>query len=200
MALTVNRVCAAFLRWAKPYYQPSDTSKPSSELHEYKFSIRPLCSLYGTRLVKEFGPLALKALQQEMTKLPITPKVNVKGPDSKPVIDPATGKRKKEIQIVRVCWHAVLLISECSASSASFAGPSASSSSPRPSVNHQRSRGSSAAAVRLVRRKRYGRSLSPCSRTPCRTCLPQWPRWSSCDWPRLCDRARAALCAASTWT
>lgn len=41
---------------------------PTSELADYRLSLRPLKDLYGHTLAKDFGPLALKAVRANMVK------------------------------------------------------------------------------------------------------------------------------------
>src|SRR5207247_5755949 len=63
--LTLNEVMVAF--WAHPehhYRHPDGT--PTSELNEYRRSLRPVKELYGHTPAAEFGPLALKAVRQRL--------------------------------------------------------------------------------------------------------------------------------------
>jgi len=63
-ALTVDEVVLRFWRFAKRYYRKD--GGPTSELDEYRLSLRPLRHLYGATLAQDFGPLALKAVRQIM--------------------------------------------------------------------------------------------------------------------------------------
>jgi hypothetical protein len=60
--LTVAELALRFWRFAKPYYRKD--GRPTSELDEYRLSIRPLRRLYGSTLARDFGPLALKSVRQ----------------------------------------------------------------------------------------------------------------------------------------
>lgn len=74
--LTVNGLAMLFLRWAKVYYRKPDGTL-SREVDNYKEAIAPLARLYGATPARDFGPLALKVLQREMTQQPVTRKVKV---------------------------------------------------------------------------------------------------------------------------
>lgn len=63
--LTVNELVLQFWRHAEGYYRHADGSE-TSELDEYRYSLRPLKTLYGHTLGRDFGPLALKAVRQSM--------------------------------------------------------------------------------------------------------------------------------------
>lgn len=63
-ALTVNAVILAYMKFAEQYY--SKDGKPTQEYTDMKYALRPLRKLYGTNLVRDFGPLALKAVRQHM--------------------------------------------------------------------------------------------------------------------------------------
>ena len=52
---------AAYLSWAKGYYQGG-----SSEMLHIKLAVRPLKALYGRTNASAFGPLALKAVRERM--------------------------------------------------------------------------------------------------------------------------------------
>ncbi len=60
--LTVTQVFAAYWRFAKQHYRKD--GKPTSALQEIKQTLRPVRSLYGRSLAREFGPMALKAVRQ----------------------------------------------------------------------------------------------------------------------------------------
>lgn len=61
--ITVGELLADYLRWAKGYYRGG-----SREVEQIKFTIRPLRKLYGKTPASQFGPLALKAVREEMIK------------------------------------------------------------------------------------------------------------------------------------
>jgi integrase len=62
--LTITELCARYWQFAKKHYRKN--GKGTSEQDNIKYAIRPLRQLYGRTLVKDFGPLALKALQVRM--------------------------------------------------------------------------------------------------------------------------------------
>jgi integrase len=64
--MTVNAMILAFLtRHADAYYRHADGT-PTGEVDNFKDALRPLRRLYGRTLVKDFGPLALKAIRGAM--------------------------------------------------------------------------------------------------------------------------------------
>jgi integrase len=62
---TVQDLTARFWTHAEHYYRNPDGT-PTTELDSYHQSFAPLLRLYGHTLVRDFGPLALKTLQQAM--------------------------------------------------------------------------------------------------------------------------------------
>lgn len=62
--LAISELLTRYWRFARLHYQKRD--KGTSELDNIKYALRPLNELYGRTLVKDFGPLALKALQVRM--------------------------------------------------------------------------------------------------------------------------------------
>jgi integrase len=63
--LTVNELILAFWGHAERHYRHPDGT-PTSELDNYKLSLRPLKALYGDAPAAEFSPLKLKAVRQRM--------------------------------------------------------------------------------------------------------------------------------------
>lgn len=63
--LIVREVAAAFWLHAEGYYVGPD-GQHTSELDNYRQALRPLEKLYGSHPATQFGPLALKAVRQEM--------------------------------------------------------------------------------------------------------------------------------------
>ncbi|HLA84473.1 MAG TPA: hypothetical protein VJL29_06740 [Thermoguttaceae bacterium] len=61
---SVAEILAAYLRFAKGYYRKN--GEPTSELSEYRQTIRLVRQIYGMTPAKDFGPLALKALRERM--------------------------------------------------------------------------------------------------------------------------------------
>ena len=63
--VSVSEVIAAFWEHAETYYREPDGT-PASELHNLRDALRPLRRLYGHTPAAKFGPLALKAVRQDM--------------------------------------------------------------------------------------------------------------------------------------
>jgi integrase len=63
--LTVNELLVRFWSHVTAYYRHADGS-PTSEVDNYRLSLRPLKQLYGHTAAKDFGPLALKAVRGSM--------------------------------------------------------------------------------------------------------------------------------------
>jgi hypothetical protein len=62
--VTVTEVMAAYIEHAQSYYRKN--GELTSEMSWITDSLRPLRRLYGSTRAAEFGPLALKAVRQEM--------------------------------------------------------------------------------------------------------------------------------------
>src|SRR5262245_60226406 len=63
--ITVDEIVLAFWRHAERHYRRADGTT-TNELSEYKQVFRILRRLYGHAPARDFGPLALKAVRQEM--------------------------------------------------------------------------------------------------------------------------------------
>ncbi|MGA2442665.1 MAG: hypothetical protein ABSH08_17055 [Tepidisphaeraceae bacterium] len=63
--VTVTEVIAAFWDYAQSYYRHADGT-PTNEVRNYRDALRPLRRLYGHTPAKDFGPLALKSVRQNM--------------------------------------------------------------------------------------------------------------------------------------
>lgn len=61
---TVAEVLLRFWRFAEGHYLKN--GEPTGELENIRYAVRPLNQLYGHTLAREFGPLSLKSLQQQM--------------------------------------------------------------------------------------------------------------------------------------
>ena len=61
---TVNEILLAYLRYANSYYRKNDM--PTKQMARIRAALRPVKELYGETSVREFGPLALKAVRQLM--------------------------------------------------------------------------------------------------------------------------------------
>ncbi|MFN0018402.1 MAG: tyrosine-type recombinase/integrase [Pirellulaceae bacterium] len=62
--LTIADVLFRYRHFAESYYVKN--GKPSKELTYIRYALRPLRELYGSLKIREFGPLALKAVRQHM--------------------------------------------------------------------------------------------------------------------------------------
>jgi integrase len=65
--LSVNELVLLFLGHAEGHYRHADGS-PTSEVADFKLSLRPLRELYGLTRAADFGPLALKALRERLVE------------------------------------------------------------------------------------------------------------------------------------
>jgi integrase len=65
--VSVNELLFAFLRHAEGHYRGSD-GQPTTELRDYKLTIRLLRERYGLLPAADFSPLKLKALRQGMVE------------------------------------------------------------------------------------------------------------------------------------
>lgn len=63
----VNELIMAFFEHAKKHYRHADGT-PTGELDNYRDALRHLRRLYGDTPAKEFGPLRLRAVREEMLK------------------------------------------------------------------------------------------------------------------------------------
>ena len=64
-SLSISELLLSFWRHAEQHYRREDGS-PTTELDDFRLSLRPLRELYGTLPVAEFTPLKLKAVRQKM--------------------------------------------------------------------------------------------------------------------------------------
>ena len=65
--MLINEMILDFWKHAKKHYRSQDGT-PTRELDNLRDALRPLRKLYGSTVASEFGPLALRAVQQEMIK------------------------------------------------------------------------------------------------------------------------------------
>jgi len=63
-AFSVAELILGYMKHAKVFYQKD--GKPTSHLHNVEDSMTYLKNLYGLEAVKDFGPLKLKAVRQQM--------------------------------------------------------------------------------------------------------------------------------------
>ena len=62
--LPINEMLLAYLKFAEGYY--AKDGEPTKEFVCMKHALRTLLKLYGTTRVRDFGPLALKAVREHM--------------------------------------------------------------------------------------------------------------------------------------
>jgi hypothetical protein len=65
--LTIEELILAFWRHAQQHYRGAD-GKPTGECDNLRDALRPVRKLYGTTPALDFGPLALRAIQEEMVR------------------------------------------------------------------------------------------------------------------------------------
>jgi integrase len=65
VGLSVNELLLRFWQWAETHYRDTEGA-PSTELRDYRPTLRPLKELYGTTPAAEFSPLKLKAVRGRM--------------------------------------------------------------------------------------------------------------------------------------
>jgi integrase len=65
--LSVAELLLKYWEWAEGYYQDND-GEPSAELLNIKHALKPARELYGLKPAKDFGPLALRAIRDEMAR------------------------------------------------------------------------------------------------------------------------------------
>jgi hypothetical protein len=66
-SLTVGQLCMEFLGFAAEYYRSED-GEPTTELQGFRYSLKPLCEMYRTVSVSEFGPRKLDAVRDGLIK------------------------------------------------------------------------------------------------------------------------------------
>ncbi len=65
--VTINSLVLAYWRHAEGHYRGVN-GEPTQELENMRDAIRPLRKLYGSTQATDFGPLALRSIQQEMVR------------------------------------------------------------------------------------------------------------------------------------
>jgi integrase len=92
--LTVSEVIARFWPHAEQPYRHLDGT-PTNELDDFKYSLRPLKQFYGHTAAKDFGPLALKAVRQEMIDGYEHPKYGPQRPLCRGVVNQRVGRIRR---------------------------------------------------------------------------------------------------------
>ncbi len=64
---TVAELALSYWRWAEGYYR-NEHGEPSMELENVRTALKPLRRLYGHTQAAAFGPLALRAIQEDLVK------------------------------------------------------------------------------------------------------------------------------------
>jgi integrase len=90
--ITLNELMECYWRFAKSYYVKN--GEPTSEQESIRQALRPVKRLYGHTLAKDFGPLALKAVRQEMAEHRIVRKIKI--------TDPETGEERQDEKLLAV--------------------------------------------------------------------------------------------------
>jgi integrase len=90
--ITLNELMERYWCFAESYYVKDD--KPSGEQEPIRQALRPVKRLYGHTLAKDFGPLALKAVRQEMVRHRVVRRIKV--------TDPETGEERHEEKVLAV--------------------------------------------------------------------------------------------------
>lgn len=91
---TITELVSKFWPWVEQWYRHTDGS-PTSEVGEFKYSLRPLNFLFGHTLACDFGPLALKAVRQLMVDGYTHPKYGEQGPLARGVINKRISRIKR---------------------------------------------------------------------------------------------------------
>jgi integrase len=92
--LSVNELVVAFWPHINQHYRHADGS-PTSEVNEFRYSLRPLKHFYGHTPANSFGPLALKAIRQNMAQGWEHPKHGQQKPLSRGVINQRIGRIRR---------------------------------------------------------------------------------------------------------
>jgi hypothetical protein len=69
--ITVGEIVSHFMRWGAEHYGVDYVAgkRPGGELGNFADAVRPLLRLYWKTSASEFGPLALKAVREEMVRM-----------------------------------------------------------------------------------------------------------------------------------
>src|SRR5262249_48996174 len=64
---SVNEILLRFWKYTEQHFRDPD-GHHTSQVREYRLTIRTIRELYGTTPAREFGPLALKAVREQMVE------------------------------------------------------------------------------------------------------------------------------------
>jgi hypothetical protein len=131
--MTLNELMLDYWGFVERHYVKN--GKPTSEQETIRCALRFVRQLYGSTAAKDFGPLKLKAVREEMVRHPITCKYKAK--------DPETGEVKVAEKVVRV-------------------GLARPVSTQAPQKTPAAADGGGRLSARLVAEKGFGPACSPC--------------------------------------
>jgi integrase len=92
--LCVSELILAFMRHAEQHYRRPDGTL-TSEVAEYRLSLRPVKHLYCATPARDFGPLSLKAVRDLMVKGWTHPKHGEQAPLSRGVVNQRIGRIRR---------------------------------------------------------------------------------------------------------
>jgi len=95
--LTVNELALGYMRHAEQHYRRPDGTA-TSEVEEYRLTLRPVVHLYGHTAACAFGPLALKAVRDRMVNGYTHPKYGAQNPLSRGVVNQRIGRLRRIIK------------------------------------------------------------------------------------------------------
>jgi integrase len=95
--LTINELALDYMRHAERHYRRPDGTA-TSEVEEYRLTLRPVVHLYGHAAAANFGPLALKAVRDRMVKGYTHPKYGEQKPLSRGVVNQRIGRLRRIIK------------------------------------------------------------------------------------------------------
>lgn len=111
--LTVVELCSAYLTYAKRYYVKN--GRPTAQMDTVRRAIRLANKLYGQARVVDFGPLALRAVQEHMVKNPVVhPITKQQSAYSRSTINSTCGAVKRmfkwgvSVELIPVAVHQAL--------------------------------------------------------------------------------------------
>ena len=99
--LTVLELCAAYLDFAEGYYVKD--GRPTDQMGNVRRAIRVVKELYGHARAVDFGPLALRAVQEHMVKNPCVHPLNKRViPYSRTTINGTCALHQAHVQVGHV--------------------------------------------------------------------------------------------------
>ena len=92
--LSVNELALTYLKHAEQHYRYPDGTT-TNEYDDTKYSLRPVCHLYGHTPARDFGPLPLKAVRDLMVRGYEHPKYGPQKPLSRGVVNQRVGRARR---------------------------------------------------------------------------------------------------------